>query len=104
MAIGSCVQTKIATIESRLEEGDTHRPIPGSGSAVAFSNGLYQVSYNEVEEIGRAKVGDPVSICLVALPRSCPPGDDRGKMYQTTNLRTREHWTLLDSEHMCGGA
>jgi hypothetical protein len=42
--------------------------------------------------------------CLTKLPTHCPPGDQRGKWYTTTNLRTDESWTLPDAEHMCGGA
>jgi hypothetical protein len=38
------------------------------------------------------------------LPTNCPPGDHRGKLYTTTNLRTEEAWTLPDAEHGCGGA
>jgi hypothetical protein len=45
-----------------------------------------------------------VRICLVSLPQNCPPGDTRGRIYKTTNLRTRQSWTLPDSEHSCGGA
>jgi hypothetical protein len=40
----------------------------------------------------------------VELPTDCPPGDDRGKVYKTTNKRTGESWTQADAEHMCGGA
>jgi hypothetical protein len=62
------------------------------------------VSYDELPEINESKAGDPVSICLTELPKECPPGDDRGKIYKTVNLRSRKSWTLPDSEHMCGGA
>jgi hypothetical protein len=78
--------------------------IADSGSAVEFANGLYQVSYDQVRAVNRSRRGDPVSICLRALPENCPRGDDRGKIYRATNLRTRQSWTLPDSEHSCGGA
>jgi hypothetical protein len=103
MKLGQCVQTKISWLGSRLESQD-EQPVPGSGSAVQFANGLYQVSYQEEEPVNSSRMGDPVSICLVELPKHCPPGDDRGKTYKTTNLRTQKSWTLADSEHMCGGA
>ena len=45
-----------------------------------------------------------VAILVVRVPKHCPPGDERGKVYCTTNLRNHEHWTLPDSEHACGGA
>ena len=103
MKLGQCVQTKISWLGSRLEN-QQEQPIPGSGSAVQFDNGLYQVSYQEEAPISQSRIGDPVSICLVKLPAHCPPRDARGKVYQTTNLRLNQSWTLADSEHACGGA
>ena len=50
------------------------------------------------------RVGDPVTLCLVSIPRNCPPGDDRGKVYSAANWRTQERWSLPDSQHSCGGA
>jgi hypothetical protein len=101
---GQCVTTTIADIGERLEDGRTNAPIAGSGSAVTFANKLYQVSYNEIDEIAHSHVGDRVLMCLVLIPTNCPKGDIRGKIYTTTNLRTMESWTLPDSEHSCGGA
>ena len=43
-------------------------------------------------------------MCLIQIPYPCPPGDNRGRLYKTTNLRTHRSWTLRDAEHMCGGA
>ena len=54
--------------------------------------------------IARSRPGDPIRLCLVSIPKHCPPGDDRGRFYKATNLRTGKSWTLPDSEHMCGGA
>jgi len=104
LAVGTCVRTTIREVSQRLEDGTTHRPMPGSGSAVEFANGLYQVSYDQVPEVNRSRRGDPVFVCLMRLPQHCPPGDVRGKLYTTTNLRTEESWTLPDAEHGCGGA
>jgi hypothetical protein len=101
---GTCVSTRIAAIGTRLVDGSTGRPIPGSGSAVTFGNKGYQVSYDEVPAISRSRKDDKVFICLMEIPAGCPPGDDRGRIYTTTNLRTMESWTLPDSEHHCGGA
>jgi hypothetical protein len=77
---------------------------PGSGSAVSFENGGDQVSYDTVPAIEHSKTGDPARMCLVSIPRHCPKGDNRGRIYRTTNLRTHQTWKLPDSEHMCGGA
>ena len=41
---------------------------------------------------------------LTKLSDGCPPGDDRGKVYRATDLRTHASWEASDSEHMCGGA
>jgi hypothetical protein len=71
---------------------------------VSFANGGAQVSYDEESGITHSKRGDPVYLCLMKIPTGCPRGDDRGKIYTTTNLRTLGSWTLPDSEHSCGGA
>lgn len=102
--IGECQETRIAKITTRLMDDTTRRPVPGSGSAVSFRNGGYQVSYDEEEAISRSRVGDRVLMCLVTVPEDCPPGDDRSRRYTTTNLRTGSSWTLPDSQHSCGGA
>jgi len=102
--VGDCAKTAIKSVETRLVDESTNKPIPGSGSAVSFENGGYQVSYGTVPAIEHSKAGDPVRMCLVSIPKNCPKGDNRGRMYRTTNLRTHKTWTLRDSEHMCGGA
>ena len=54
--IGECQETRIAKITTRLMDDTTRRPVPGSGSAVSFRNGGYQVSYDEEEAISRSRV------------------------------------------------
>ena len=100
--VGMCVQTTITEVSHRLTDG--RRPIPGSGSMVAFANRGVQVGYDEVPAIAQSRPGDRVLMCLVALPENCPPNDNRGRVYTTTNLRTMSSWTMADSEHACGGA
>jgi hypothetical protein len=102
--VGQCANTTIKDVTTRLQDGSTNKPIPGSGSAVDFANGGYQVSYDTIDAISQSRAGDPVTMCLVSIPKGCPPGDKRGLTYKTTNLRTHGTWTLPDSEHMCGGA
>lgn len=102
--VGQCTSTTIKDVTTRLQDGATNKPIPGSGSAVDFANGGYQVSYDTIAAITQSRAGDPVTMCLVSIPKGCPPGDRRGLTYKTTNLRTHGFWTLPDSEHMCGGA
>ena len=95
---GACSLTAVARVESRLEGA------PGSGSAVAETNGAYQVSYDTIPAIQRSRPGDPTLLCLVSIPKGCPPGDDRGRIYAGANLRTLGAWSEADAEHMCGGA
>lgn len=102
--IGDCAVTRIIKISTRLINSANGTLVPGSGSAVHYRNGGYQVSYDEVDEINNSRRGDRVRMCLVTLPYPCPPGDNRGYRYTTTNLRTGESWTLPDSPHSCGGA
>ncbi|HXQ09488.1 MAG TPA: hypothetical protein VN805_00655 [Caulobacteraceae bacterium] len=96
--VGECVQTTVQQVGTRLEN------TPGSGSAISYADGVDQVSYDQVPGIDASQAGDAVKLCLVSLPQNCPPGDDRGKVYSATNLRTGQTWSEADSEHMCGGA
>lgn len=96
--LGACSITTVKQVETRLEG------MPGSGSAIAYENGGYQVSYDRIPPIEASRPGDPVRLCLVSLPKNCPPGDARGRTYRATNLRSKETWTAPDAEHSCGGA
>lgn len=96
--VGDCVQTTATVVGPRLEG------VPDSGSSITYANGLYQVSYDVVPAISNTQTGDEVRLCLVSLPENCPPGDNRGRVYDATNLRTNETWSAPDSQHMCGGA
>ena len=104
--VGQCVRTSIVNIADRF--GEKLLPTIGNqfdpGTSVTFTNSGFQVSYDRIPEIYRSRVGDAVLMCLISLPQDCPPGDDRGRIYTTTNLRTQESWTLPDSQHSCGGA
>lgn len=97
-AVGACSTMTVKEVGSRLEGA------PDSGSAISYTDGTYQVSYDVIPEIQATKPGDQVKLCLTSLPEDCPKGDDRGKFYHGTNLRTNGEWELPDSEHMCGGA
>lgn len=101
---GTCVRTVVTVVGQRRSDGPSGPSIPGSGSAVNFANGGYQVSYDEIEAVNLAQVNDPVVLCLVRLPSNCPPGDERGKLYATIDLWILLFWVLPDSEHACGGA
>jgi hypothetical protein len=96
--VGHCVQTSVKVTGSRLEA------MPESGSTIDYANGERQVSYDVVRAIQRSRPGDRVRLCLVRLPRGCPKGDDRGRVFKATNLRTGERWTAPDTQHGCGGA
>ena len=96
--VGQCVQTTIAQLTSRLEG------VPDSGDAIVYGNDIYGVDYGTVEGMKGARVGDRIKLCLTALPKDCPPGDERGKVYRATDARTHKSWELPDAEHMCGGA
>jgi hypothetical protein len=98
--LGACSETTISFIGGRLE-GDNNFD---TGTSVQFDNGGAQISYERDEGVVNSRIGDPVRICLVSIPADCPPGDDRGKVYATTNLRTGASWEMPDSQHMCGGA
>lgn len=96
--VGECVETALTDKGPRLEG------MPESGTSATYANGLAQVDYDVIPGIDHSTLGDKVKLCLVSLPTDCPPGDDRGKIYKATNLRTGESWTAPDSQHACGGA
>jgi hypothetical protein len=102
--LGDCTLTTVTIITQRLSDSQTGEVIPESGSTIFLSNGVILTGYNTVPGIEHSRLGDPVYLCLVGIPEDCPPGDDRGKVYQATNLSTNETWTLPDSPHSCGGA
>ncbi len=107
--IDTCTETTIKEVGYRLSSRDAkgvYVPIAGSGSSVKFANGGYQVSYDNVSAIQRSQPVDKLKVCLLFIPdcSKARPGDQRGRIYKTTNLRTGESWTLPDSQHRCGGA
>jgi uncharacterized protein len=104
-SIGDCITTTVARVTPRLDFGRAPTPEDfDSRTAIDFTNGGHQVSYEREEALLRSQRGDPIRMCLVSIPRNCPPNDDRGRVYRTTNLRTRQTWSLPDSQHECGGA
>jgi len=102
--IGQCSKTTVLKIGTRLTSGINGPDIAGSGSAINYSNGGYQVSYDTIPGIESSRAGDEINLCLISIPENCPAGDERGKIYKATNLRTGGSWELPDSEHSCGGA
>lgn len=96
--VGQCTTTTIKLLGSRLEG------VPDSGDAVQYANGGVGVSYDKVPGLRPSRRGDRVKLCLTSIPTDCPKGDDRGRTYKATNLRTHKSWELPDAEHMCGGA
>ncbi len=93
--IGQCVRSRITVISTRLDR------TPGSGSAVNYANGAFQVGYETMPVIENSRPGDPVLICLVGRDENCPKGYHPTSTFTTTNLRTQGSWTLGDSSHSC---
>jgi len=95
----TCANTFVSYVGSRLE-GVSARE---AGSAITFTNRLYSDSYN-YQEYGGSKKGDEVTLCLLSIPKNCPRGDDRGKVFSVTNRRTELSFTISKGHHLCGGA
>lgn len=100
---GECVRTRITEITTRFGEPATYEN-QDQGTAIAFDNGGYQVSYGRGDEFANVAAGQDAVVCLMSIPRDCPAGDERGRMYYTLDLKTQTQWTLPDSQHLCGGA
>lgn len=102
--VGRCSETFVARVGTRLVDGGVGQPIAGSGTSINFTNGIYLVSYDTVPAAQASKLKDKVKMCLDSVPKNCPPGDNRGKVYKVVNYRTKGQFRMSDSQHSCGGA
>lgn len=102
--IAQCVKTRISQITTRFGKPLTSDSDPDGGIYAAYENGGYVSSYDGGSGFTGAKAGQEVIQCLVSVPRDCPAGDDRGRIYYSLDLATKGSWTAPDSQHSCGGA
>jgi TPR repeat protein len=106
--VGQCFMTKVRGVGERFGELSDHIPReyvhPDDGSVIELADGHYNVAYDALPGIYRSRRGDAVRLCLIALPKDCPPGDTRGFNYRGLNLRTGLGWNAGDTQHLCGGA
>ncbi|NUS22392.1 MAG: hypothetical protein HOQ25_21825 [Mesorhizobium sp.] len=103
-SIGKCGFTHIKALTTRLGDDPLETASPEAGSAASFANGGTAVSYDREPGLASSKVGDPVVMCLIVIPRDCPKDDVRGKVYYAVDLANKGTWALPDSQHLCGGA
>ncbi|WP_245489419.1 MULTISPECIES: lysozyme inhibitor LprI family protein [unclassified Mesorhizobium] len=103
-SIGKCGFTHIKALTTRLGDDPLEAAPPEAGSAASFANGGTAVSYDREPGLASSKVGDPVVMCLIVIPRDCPKDDVRGKVYYAVDLANKGTWALPDSQHLCGGA
>ncbi len=103
--VGECADTTITSITDRFG-ADLTPSKKGSekGTFIRFSNSGVQVSLVKERSIVRSQIFDKVNMCLVEIPKGCPAGDNRGRLYKTTNLRTGESWSLPNDIKSCSGA
>jgi hypothetical protein len=103
--VGDCAETTITSITDRYGEDLAPRAKKGTdpGTIVRFSNSGVQVSMSRENSIAHSQVFDKVNMCLVEVPKNCPD-DIHGRVYRTTNLRTKESWSLANDVRSCGGA
>ena len=83
-------------------DGDV--PMWDTGISISFNNGVGLVSYYDEPVALREKSGDEVQICLISVPKNCPKGDVRGKVYGVYDTKQRRAYQMADSQHECGGA
>ena len=101
--VGECFETTITSITDRYGEDLPARAKKGAdpGTIVRFSNSGVQVSLRRESSIVHSQIFDKVNMCLVEVPKECP-NDLRGRIYRTTNLRTKETWSLANDIRSCG--
>lgn len=99
LKVRQCMSDSIKHVRPRLDGIDF-----STGVVALYESGGIAISYDLEPEVIASKPGDHLVVCLVELPKNCPRGDHRGKLYLAHNLRTGQNWTLQDSQHSCGGA
>jgi hypothetical protein len=101
--VGECMDTTITSITDRYGEDLSARAKKGSdpGTLIRFSNSGVQVSLKRENAIVHSQIFDKVNMCLVEVPKECP-NELRGRVYRTTNLRTKETWSLANDIRSCG--
>ena len=103
--VGECADTTITSITDRygadLAPGRAKKGAD-PGTIIRFSNSGVQVSLEKERAIVKSQIFDKVNMCLVEIPKDCPAGDIRGRLYKTTNLRTGESWSLRNDIQSCG--
>jgi hypothetical protein len=105
--VGVCAETTITVLtdyfgKKILKQKDKNDV--DQGVAITFGNKGEQYSHDTPPAVRPSKVGDKVTMCLISIPTGCPAGDNRGRVYRVTNLRTKGAWSLPDDIHRCGGA
>ena len=102
--VGDCAVTHIAAITTRFGEPlDGRRSERGQRHRISPMGAAGLLRYGQARST-MPRSGDPVVMCLMSIPRDCPKGDDRGRVYYGLDVRTGGTWSLPDSQHMCGGA
>jgi hypothetical protein len=86
MKVGQCAAIQVAEVHPLLEGSADYT----SGIGVELKNRGHQVSYEDDAAMRESRSGDDVVMCLTSIPRRCPPGDVRGRIYTTTDLRSIE--------------
>ncbi len=101
--VGECFDTTITAITDRYGDDLSPRAKRGAdpGTLVRFSNSGVQVSLKRENAVVHSQIFDKVNMCLVDVPKECP-NDLRGRVYRTTNLRTKETWSLANDIKSCG--
>lgn len=112
--VGDCVETILMSKNTRFEgvvAGDT-----GGEVNVMFDNEI-ALYIQEIQDLPKSTnvdkymystsdfaEGDSMKLCLLALPKDCPKGDDRGKVYSVHSHKNNKTFTGVDAWHLCGGA
>ncbi len=119
---GRCVSVKVEEVSSRF--GAEPGQFGSEDGIVTLSNGVGLYLYRSlkrdrapgwgISETSRPinltesrllfSPGDPVTLCLQYLPPSCPPGDERGRIYTMVNPRTGARVDGHYGRNGCGGA
>ena len=106
-----CQDTRITKITDRFGQklGSLDPNVHmASGTQVTFANGAGVVSYDVNHIVALENVGDRVQVCFLGRiegTQSCITAiDKRGKIYRVYDYKLHVAYTMMNSQHTCGGA
>jgi hypothetical protein len=105
----TCADTQIAAITDRFgHKLGTMSNGMNAGTAVKFVDGTILISYDINRIVALEHVGNRIQLCFLghieAIDGCVPAADKRGLIYRAYDYKLHVAYTMMNSQHVCGGA